>query len=248
MKGYFGRIGEVVSRLSWEYRDMTAATIRFWEKEGLILPPERSEGGRRLYTEEDVNWIRLVKELSLAGLSIQEMRKRVTHVRQELNQLKEQQGARDEAISYFIRTVEIRRRRNVLDRELEEYDKLDGEQRNEKVFDRQVLAYRMDIKSEKQLIEKAEQYGLVIPKKVNGMKRYSSQEEMILKLLAFMEFLKPGSVDRCKDLVATIQYLVRDMGILEGFQGSRKHAGTTGYNATLYTLVMMNLDRAGLLD
>jgi DNA-binding transcriptional MerR regulator len=47
------RIGEVVSRLRSEFPDISISKIRFLEDEGLITP-ERTRGGYRLFSEEDL--------------------------------------------------------------------------------------------------------------------------------------------------------------------------------------------------
>ena len=47
------RIGEVVSRLRGEFPDVSISKIRFLEDEGLIRP-ERTRGGYRLFSEEDL--------------------------------------------------------------------------------------------------------------------------------------------------------------------------------------------------
>lgn len=54
-------IGEAVKRLSGEM-DISESNLRFWEKEGL-LQPQRTPGGHRLFTEADLDRIRLIKEL-----------------------------------------------------------------------------------------------------------------------------------------------------------------------------------------
>ena len=243
------KMGEVVNKLFWEYPDkISAGTIRFWEKEGLLEPAGKTGGGQRLYTEEHINWIRFLKELSIAGVSIAKMRERVEHARRELEEFKNDPNSRKERIFYFIRTIETRRRRNTLDAELELfYHRLDGEQKTEKIYDIEALARVIGTKDARQMIEKAEQYGLLIPKTIDGVKRFSRYEEMILKVLVFMEFLKPGALERCKDLVSTVKYLTAEVGIYEGFRASRDHDGTTGYNATLYNLVLMSLDSLRLL-
>ena len=45
-------------------------TIRFYEAEGIIPAPARSEGGYRLYTPTDVRHLRLIRRTRLLGLSL----------------------------------------------------------------------------------------------------------------------------------------------------------------------------------
>lgn len=63
------QIGEVAERLSLSLR-----TIRYYEEEGLVTPSERTEGGFRLYSEEDVARLELVKRMKPLGFSMSEMR------------------------------------------------------------------------------------------------------------------------------------------------------------------------------
>ena len=58
---WFG-IGEVVATLKREYDKLTKSMVRFWEKEGLISP-ERTEGGHRKYSQQDVLRMRIIAEL-----------------------------------------------------------------------------------------------------------------------------------------------------------------------------------------
>lgn len=54
-------IQEVVSMLEGEF-PITASNLRYWEKQGL-LQPRRTEGGHRIYDDEDLARIRLIKGL-----------------------------------------------------------------------------------------------------------------------------------------------------------------------------------------
>lgn len=55
-------ISEVVDLLQPEFPDLSPSSLRFLEKEGL-LRPERTPGGHRLYRDDDVARIRLIKRL-----------------------------------------------------------------------------------------------------------------------------------------------------------------------------------------
>lgn len=52
---------------------ITARTIRLYEKLGLIDCPNRTEGGRRLYGQEDIRGIEFVLKLKAVGITLQEM-------------------------------------------------------------------------------------------------------------------------------------------------------------------------------
>lgn len=63
-------INEVSKKLN-----LTADTLRFYEKEGLIGPIERSSSGYRNYSEEDLKRIEFVKCMRNAELSIEVLKK-----------------------------------------------------------------------------------------------------------------------------------------------------------------------------
>ena len=52
---------------------LTAHTLRYYEKEGLISDVERSQGGFRQYTDEDLERLGLICCLKNTGMSIQEI-------------------------------------------------------------------------------------------------------------------------------------------------------------------------------
>jgi len=63
------RIGELAERLN-----ITTKTLRFYEKIGLIGPPDRSNSGYRLYNENHVKQTFLVVSLRRIGLTIDELK------------------------------------------------------------------------------------------------------------------------------------------------------------------------------
>lgn len=62
------QIGEVADSVGLSLR-----TIRYYEEIGLVPPSGRSEGGFRLYTESDIDRLRLVKALKPIGMSLETM-------------------------------------------------------------------------------------------------------------------------------------------------------------------------------
>jgi DNA-binding transcriptional MerR regulator len=67
------QIGEVAERTG-----VTQRTLRFYEERGLVEPPERMEGGFRLYTEEDIVRIEYIKRLQdLLGFTLAEIKEMV---------------------------------------------------------------------------------------------------------------------------------------------------------------------------
>jgi len=53
--------------------NITARTIRLYEQIGLVDPPNRTEGGIRVYDKQDVTRFKFVLKLKELGLSLQEM-------------------------------------------------------------------------------------------------------------------------------------------------------------------------------
>ena len=63
-----------IAEVSKKYQ-ISADTLRYYEKEGLIPYVNRTEGGVRNYTEEDCTRIEFVKCMRSAGLSIEVLKK-----------------------------------------------------------------------------------------------------------------------------------------------------------------------------
>ena len=53
---------------------LTAPTLRYYEKEKLIIP-HRDNAGRRYYTNADISWIEFIKRLKETGMPIKEIQK-----------------------------------------------------------------------------------------------------------------------------------------------------------------------------
>jgi len=60
-----------------EEMDISAHTLRYYEKIGLLQFIQRGENGRRVYSEEDLGWIYWLKLLRDSGMSIQMMKRYV---------------------------------------------------------------------------------------------------------------------------------------------------------------------------
>jgi DNA-binding transcriptional MerR regulator len=53
---------------------LSVHALRFYESEGLLAYPVRRSGGRRVYSEEDVDWINLCVILRASGMPIPVLR------------------------------------------------------------------------------------------------------------------------------------------------------------------------------
>ena len=58
--------------------DISADTLRYYERIGLIPPVHRTAGGIRDYTDDDCNWVGFVKCMRSAGLTIEALIEYVT--------------------------------------------------------------------------------------------------------------------------------------------------------------------------
>ena len=67
------QIGQVAERTGLSLR-----TIRFYEESGLVVPTTRSEGGFRLYGDDDVARLEVIKRMKPLGFSLEEMRELLT--------------------------------------------------------------------------------------------------------------------------------------------------------------------------
>ena len=108
------QIGEVARRV-----DLSIRTIRHWEDMGLITPTARSSGGFRLYTEEDVARIRLLRFMKPLDLSLDQMRE-LLRIRELLTGSTTDVSDRVEAL-VWPRTSHTDADREALARQLAEY-------------------------------------------------------------------------------------------------------------------------------
>ncbi|WP_336207308.1 MerR family transcriptional regulator [Nonomuraea sp. LPB2021202275-12-8] len=64
-------IGQVAERTG-----LSVHALRFYEQEGILANPVRRDvGGRRLYTEQDVEWLNLCVILRASGMPVPEIRR-----------------------------------------------------------------------------------------------------------------------------------------------------------------------------
>ncbi len=63
------QIGEVAART-----ELSLRSLRHWEEVGLLQPSGRTEGGFRLYTEDDVEKILVIRRMKPLGFTLEEMK------------------------------------------------------------------------------------------------------------------------------------------------------------------------------
>ncbi len=62
------RIGELANLV-----EMSPRTIRYYQEIGLLHPGKRAEGGKRVFTENDLQRLKFIKRLKHLGLTLSEM-------------------------------------------------------------------------------------------------------------------------------------------------------------------------------
>lgn len=68
------QIGELAARSG-----LTADTLRYYERLGLLSPPQRTAGGFRVYPATALDRLRFIKQARTLGLSLQEIRDLVSY-------------------------------------------------------------------------------------------------------------------------------------------------------------------------
>ena len=118
---------------------LSAHTLRYYEKEGLISGVERSQGGFRQYTDEDLERLGLICCLKNTGMSIQEIARFVQLTHEGDHTLEER--------------VELLRahRERVLERMAEMQKHLDKVTWKLNFFTEKLKAYQAEQKKEKQV-------------------------------------------------------------------------------------------------
>ncbi|MEU0022001.1 MULTISPECIES: MerR family transcriptional regulator [Streptomyces] len=69
MDGTHMQIGEVAART-----ELSLRTIRHYEETGLVVPSARSQGGFRLYTDNDVARLMVIRRMKPLGFTLDQMR------------------------------------------------------------------------------------------------------------------------------------------------------------------------------
>lgn len=62
------QIGAVAERVGLSLR-----TVRYYEEHGLLVPETRTQGGFRMYSDDQVKRLQLIKRMKPLGFSVQEM-------------------------------------------------------------------------------------------------------------------------------------------------------------------------------
>lgn len=95
-------VGEMAKLLG-----VTASTLRYYDKEGLLPFVERSSGGIRMFQESDIEWLQVIGCMKKAGMSIKDIRRYIEMALQG-----------DDTIA--LRLAMFQRQRQVLQHQLQE--------------------------------------------------------------------------------------------------------------------------------
>ncbi len=98
-----------------ERTGLSLDTLRYYEREGLIGPVDRSAGGRRRYSEDDLSWIGVLTCLREAGLGITDLRRFTELLRSEA-------GSGDRVAFLRRRRAELQERRRLTERAISVLD------------------------------------------------------------------------------------------------------------------------------
>lgn len=94
-------------------------TLRIYERRGLIMP-YRTPGGTRRYSQEDLNRLTLIQELTEQGLNLEgvkkvlELRERVVKLEEELNTIKVELSEAEDQVDREIAKVHRSYRRDII--------------------------------------------------------------------------------------------------------------------------------------
>jgi DNA-binding transcriptional MerR regulator len=111
-----------IAEVSEQY-DLSADTLRYYERVGLIPPVNRNESGVRDYNELDVRRIEFIKCMRSAGLPIEVLIEYVGLVRQGDQTIKARKEILVEQRELLIsRMAEMQKTLDILDHKIEVYE------------------------------------------------------------------------------------------------------------------------------
>lgn len=103
--------------------DVTAVTLRYYERVGLIPPVTRKNGGVRDFQQEDLNWIEFIKCMRSSGLSVESLTEYTTLYQQgDATLERRKQILQEERDSLAAKYEEIGATLKRLDGKIADYD------------------------------------------------------------------------------------------------------------------------------
>jgi len=243
MKSKHYKMQEALDVLRQEYPDINASTLRFWEKEGLIKPSGETSGGHRRYSEQDLDIIRFIKDLSGFGYSLGQIRQELFSIREKIEFEKTQKISSElYSTTYVAKLLMHHRTRKKLNMKLQVYYDMDESIRYIPTFKRNILEKRLEYNCPKYLINNVYKLKLTRPKEIDGKLFYSPCDEIILEVLILILEEEKDFLKRCKDLASAIHYLYKKIGLITRFPiRSWTSLDLSMYKALLYNLIQERL-------
>ncbi|WNV90690.1 MerR family transcriptional regulator [Umezawaea sp. Da 62-37] len=108
-----------------EHSGLSIDTLRYYERIGLVDPPARDSGGRRTYSDADLDWLVFLTRLRTTGMPIKMMREyaQLQHVG-NVTRGARQQILLDHRASVRERIAELQSSLDVLDYKIDLYTTL----------------------------------------------------------------------------------------------------------------------------
>jgi len=114
-----------ISEVSRKY-NITADTIRYYEKEGLIPAVPRDKNGIRDFDENSCGWIEFIKCMRSAGLEIETLKRYVSLFRQGTKTVKERKILLEEQRNKLLKKQEdIKATLDRLNYKIEKYEEIE---------------------------------------------------------------------------------------------------------------------------
>ena len=114
-----------ISEVSKKY-NITADTIRYYEKEGLIPTVPRNKNGIRDFDENSCGWIEFIKCMRSAGLEIETLKRYVSLFRQGTKTVKERKILLEEQREKLLKNQEdIKDTLDRLNYKIEKYEEIE---------------------------------------------------------------------------------------------------------------------------
>lgn len=89
-----------------EVLGMPASTIRYYDRHGLFPDMARSQGGIRVFTEDDLEWARFIERLKVSGMPIREIKRYIDLYRAGDSTIDERLGIVRERREVILRQME----------------------------------------------------------------------------------------------------------------------------------------------
>lgn len=102
-------VGEIAKRMG-----IAPSTLRYYDKEGLLPFVERSDGGIRVFKDEDWQWLSIIECLKKAGVPVKDIKTFIdwcmegdSTIDQRLNLMEQQRAAVAQQIDQMQKTLSL---------------------------------------------------------------------------------------------------------------------------------------------